>query len=263
MAQTQPEDRNASGDARIFQLAEGTDAAPTPGLPRWEIKFVFPFADLGKLSSILEANCRRVIHRGPVSHVSSIYFDDYALSDCSHSLEGRGDRLKVRLRWYDDPFPSPDCFFEVKRRRHNAMEKYRVPLRCDRPMEDASYRDVVADLRAVLPEPIALTLASRTTPAVLVEYDREHFVDAATGIRLTLDRSIVATEQIGALRPRRRFGTSLGDVIILEAKAPPDKMAGLRNLLYPLQPVVSKYSKYVTSCRTMGWQAGARAAVSL
>lgn len=263
MEQAQPDHRDASGDARLFRLAEGADAGPTPGLPRWEMKFVFPFADLGKLSSILEANCQRVLHRGPVSHVSSIYFDDHALSDCSHSLEGRGDRMKVRLRWYDDPFPSPDCFFEVKRRRHNAMEKYRVPLGCAKPMEEATYREVLADLQAVLPEPIALTLASRTTPAVLVEYDREHFVDATSGIRLTLDRSIVATEQIGASRPRRRFGTSLGDVVILEAKASPDKMAGLRNLLYPLQPTVSKYSKYVTACQSMGWQAGARAAVTL
>ena len=96
-------------------------------------------------------NCRRVSYRDRTSLVSSLYFDDARLSACRENVDGSGRRSKVRLRWYDAPFPGGSLFFEIKRRRGQTTSKERVPLALTRPLEEAPLAETMRALSRSLP----------------------------------------------------------------------------------------------------------------
>ena len=96
-----------------FVLKDEPEQANGVTLSRREVKFAMPQADFGKLTSILEVNCRRINHGHKTSLVSSIYFDDFRMSSCHESLDGVSKRSKVRWRWYNDGDSEGRFFFEI------------------------------------------------------------------------------------------------------------------------------------------------------
>ena len=161
---------------------------------RIEVKFALLRADLGKLESILEVNCRRVSYRNRTSRVVSLYFDDHGLSACRDNVDGSSRRAKLRLRWYDDPFPPGDLFLEIKRRRGQATRKERHPLTLTRPLESVSIRETAKSLSRALPEAASEALLARPEAIVIVEYERSYFeapFEALGTLRFTLDRNLV------------------------------------------------------------------------
>ncbi len=221
---------------------------------RRESKFALPRADLGKLERILEVNCRRVSYRDRTSLVSSLYFDDARLSACRENVDGSGRRSKVRLRWYDAPFPGGSLFFEIKRRRGQTTSKERVPFALTRPLEEAPLAETMRALSRSLPPTQAEALLARPEAIVLVEYERSYF--EAAGLRITLDRDLVFYSQAGRLRLTRRFAVRVRDIVILEAKALLSSEDRIREILHPLQPRATRSSKYVLGCQAIGLLGG-------
>jgi hypothetical protein len=222
---------------------------------RTELKFALPRADLGKLERILEVNCRRVSYRNRTSLVSSLYFDDARLSACRENVDGSNRRSKVRLRWYDAPFPGDELFFEIKRRRGQSTSKERVSLPLSRPLDRAALAETTRALSRSLPPPQSEALLARPEAIVIVEYERSYF-EAAGGLRITLDRDLVFYSQAGHLRPTRRFPVRVRDVVILEAKASVSSEDRIRETLHPLQPRATRSSKYVLGCQAIGLLGG-------
>jgi hypothetical protein len=224
---------------------------------RTELKFALPRADLGKLQTILEVNCRRVSYRNRTSRVASLYFDDPLLSACHETLEGESRRSKVRLRWYDAPFPEDQVFLEIKRRRGRATRKERHLLPLAKPLETSSLGETARALASSLPSPSSQALLARPEAIVLVEYERSYFEAAGGALRITLDSDLVFFSQAGRLRPSRRFPIRARDVVILEAKASVESEDRMRELLHPLSPRVTRSSKYVLGCQAVGLLPGA------
>lgn len=227
---------------------------------RRETKYALPRSDAGKVRAILEANCRAVAYAGPVSCVNSIYFDDVRLSGCDENIEGVGRRTKVRLRWYDSPYPNGGLFFEVKRRRGVLTSKERYLLRNDVPLGVLSYRQIVRDLGHVLPDGARELLRARPCPVVLIEYQRRHYASPDGAARLTLDQAVRFHDQCGRVQPSRAFGRALDDLVILEVKTPPGAEEAIARLLHPLRLRVTKSSKYVQCCQGLAASTGAQTA---
>jgi hypothetical protein len=222
---------------------------------RTEVKFALPRADLGKLETILEVNCRRVSYRNRTSRVASLYFDDPSLSACRESLEGANRRAKVRLRWYDapfPPFPEGEVFFEIKRRRGRATSKERHRLLLPKPLESSPVGETAKALASSLSPPWSDALLARPEAIVLVEYQRSYFEAAGGGLRITLDSDLVFFSQMGRLRPSRRFPVHARDVVVLEAKSSVESEGRIREILHPLEPRVTRSSKYVLGCQAIG-----------
>jgi len=219
---------------------------------RTELKFALSRADLGKLETILEVNCRRVSYRNRTSRVASLYFDDLRLSACRENLDGSSRRAKLRLRWYDDPFPRGELFLEIKRRRgqSTSKERYRLPLA--KPLESSSVGETARVLSRLLPPAPSEALRARPEAIVIVEYERSYFVAKSESLRITLDSDLVFYSQAGHLRPGRRFPVHARDVVILEAKASVASEDRIRELLHPLEPRVTRSSKYVLGCQAIG-----------
>jgi len=222
---------------------------------RTEIKFALPRADLGKLETILEVNCRRVSYRNRTSRVSSLYFDDHRLSACHENIDGTHRRSKVRLRWYDAPFPGTELFFEIKKRSGQATSKERLSLPLSRPFDSATIRETARILSRSLPPPQSEALLARPEAMVIVEYERSYFeapLGALGTLRITLDSNLVFFSQVGRLRPSRRFPVHARDVVILEGKTAVDGEDRMRELIHPLAPRVTRSSKYVLGCQAIG-----------
>ena len=112
-----------------------------------------------------------------------------------------------------------------------------------------------SSLRAFLTEQLSeehrFALDGRTQPTALVTYKRRHFVDQESGIRLTVDYEIVGYDQTESTGLTRRFGSPLEGQVILEAKLPGNEVDRLREILYPIGPRLSRFSKYVQCCQSL------------
>jgi hypothetical protein len=241
-------------------LASASIAPDGVTAQRRELKFVFDSSGVDALRDVLEMNAQRVIFGdGPVSRVSSIYFDDFRLSSAAESLAGVSRRVKLRLRWYDEDFARRGLFFEVKRRSGQVISKDRTPLRAADAIDRIPYHELTAQLGEVLaPEPAAL-LSLRPIPTTLVAYRREHFRDRDSPIRLTLDYDIESFSQLGLQRPARSGGVALDRLAVLEVKTPPADEQHVRRLLFPLKPRLARCSKYLHCCMADGLGAALRA----
>jgi hypothetical protein len=224
---------------------------------RVEVKFAVPGADVAKIRTILDANCRRIFYNEAVSHVHSIYFDDPLLSGARENLGGADKRTKVRLRWYDSPEPQRHVFLEVKRRMNRMIGKDRLPIESSIPIAEMTYDELRDELARVLPPRFRETLLLRAEPVLINSYHREHFGLEGTPIRITLDSEIECFDQAGLLRPRRRFGVPLRDLVVIEGKAPCGSELELRRALHPLRLRVTRCTKYVQGCQALGVATGA------
>lgn len=227
-------------------------AEPAPStLTRRELKFSLPHADADGLCRLLEVTTKPVSFAGPVSVVHSLYFDDARLSSCRESLAGVGHRFKTRVRWYDTPLPEQLAFFEIKRRLGNVIAKERVPLEEPTALF-ASFEALRQGLARQLDAGQRAVLAQRPDPTALVSYRRRHFVDPPSGIRLTVDWGIEGFDQTGVRRLSRRFGAGLDGELVLEAKLPEGGMDRLHEILHPIGPRLTRFSKYLRCCQAVG-----------
>jgi hypothetical protein len=115
-----------------------------------------------------------------------------------------------------------------------------------------TYREILAELQRILPAPAAEMLLARPEAVLMTQYRREYFRASGSPARITLDEDIVSYSQRGLTRPRKAFGTKGSKLVILEAKIPTAAGEALRELLHPLEPYVTKSSKYVQGCLQLG-----------
>jgi hypothetical protein len=250
---------------RYRDLAASVPAIAVPTFESWdegtsrvdlasrkEIKFTFDRADVGKLRRVLETRCTRVTHNCPVSVVRSIYFDDPSMSACHANLNGLGQRTKVRLRWYDSLRPKQSTFLEVKWRENRITGKHRLHLNCAIDVGSLSYKQLHQGIKRCLPDRFVEPFERYRDPAIIVQYNREHFVTPDRQIRITLDYALQFYSQAGKMRISTSFATKMEGFVVLEGKTPIGSEWQLRHLLYPLARRAARCSKYVHGCQLLG-----------
>jgi hypothetical protein len=234
--------------------AVGDDAVT---FARRELKFALPGADAAKIISTLSGNLEPVsFGDGDDSGVNSIYFDNDHLVSCRESMDGVSRRTKVRLRWYDSPpEETRQVWLELKHRRNVSISKDRFPVQLERPLADYSYRELQRFVLDRIESEAALEwFEQRSCPTVLVAYRRRHFRDAASGVRITVDRDIRGYDQLGFSSPGLRFATPLEGLTVIEVKTPVGGESLAAPLLYPLKLRITRSSKYASCCSRMGWR---------
>jgi hypothetical protein len=219
---------------------------------RKEIKFTFLNADVGKFRRLFETNCHRLVHNKPISTVRSIYFDDATLSACRANLDGLGQRHKVRLRWYDTLRPGTTFFFEIKWRRNRVTGKHRLQLESDEPLGGLTYQQIAAGLQQVIPVEHLGDVCWYCDPAIIVQYQREHFASSDGCLRVTLDYDMTYYDQTGKERISTEFPRRQERLVVIEGKTPIGREVDLRRLFYPLSARVGRCSKYVHGCHLLG-----------
>lgn len=162
---------------------------------RKEKKFLLDVTAAALLEGRLSAILRPDPHNGARGYaVRSLYFDTLNDRDFFERLDGCDPRRKVRLRVYD---ASADfCLLEVKQKQGDSQVKRSLPL--SRQEGEAL---VAGDLGVLLrrrepfaAEAHALMSINGYRPAAIVEYNRTAYLGLENRTRITLDRSMRATE---------------------------------------------------------------------
>ena len=204
-----------------------------------EVKLRLPAAAAPPARALLAGLCRPEAPHSR-NRIGTIYFDDRNLGSLAEKLASDYRKTKLRLRWYDGRGAT---FLEVKSRVGSRREKRRLPIAID----GAELESGGLPAAARVPWREALLAAGLDAlpdwaPALRLEYDRERFVDPASGARLSLDTAISAVE----VAPWTGFGTPKGalDVALVECKSGARELPPALAALHGLGARRGSFSKY-------------------
>ena len=162
---------------------------------RKEKKYLVDMASAKLLEARLAAVLAPDPHNGVRGYpIRSLYFDTLHDRDFTEKLFGCDPRRKVRLRIYD---PRADfALLELKQKQGENQVKRSLQMN-----RAEAQRLVDGDCSVLLerPEPFAAEMHAFMSingyaPKCIVEYDRTAFIAKENKIRVTLDRTIRATE---------------------------------------------------------------------
>jgi SPX domain protein involved in polyphosphate accumulation len=120
--------------------------------------------------------------------VNNIYFDTLGFNNYYDNVEGETDRLKVRIRWYDDllgEIKRPTLEFKIKKGLLGKKESYPLlPFVLDADFSKIQIQQALSSERT----PIHVRdLVNSLKPALLSSYLRKYFLSADGQFRITID----------------------------------------------------------------------------
>lgn len=142
-----------------------------------------------KYDSYAGENGKYVIH--------SLYFDDYKDTCARENVAGEGKRFKYRIRYYENN--SDQLWLEKKEKKNSYCHKRKcsVSKKEYQQILEGDVLNVFWDTKEQLLKEFCLDIVSkRFMPRVIVNYEREAFVESISNIRITIDYNISASDEI-------------------------------------------------------------------
>jgi hypothetical protein len=187
--------------------------------------------------------------------VYSLYLDSPAMDLCRATLHGHRNRIKLRIRFYDEVAEHP-VYFEIKRRDNDVILKERAAVRREsiQPLlagQCPSMRDLLAPGAGALAALHRFWEHQSALGAVgqaFVSYLREAYAGPDERIRLTFDREVAAARYRDAFRlpPAREWVHPPIGGVILEMKFTDRFPAWMRVMAEALDLERGRMAKYVS-----------------
>ena len=219
---------------------------------RYELKFVLtPRKESAALSWLFSSSKSKKSF--PDRFVNSVYYDSPQFSSLSDNLSGISDRIKYRLRWYNnvDSDVIDGVVFEKKIRTGRLNSKLRADLsNLQSSLLSSTHQEIREKIIHELNQPEWGGIQGQL-PALQVRYLRRYFVDDI-GIRYTIDTDI---NYFLATLPQKVFSNAGIEYqySILEAKFPVDLKPEVKNRLRTLNITPRRHSKYVAGLAGFGF----------
>ena len=189
---------------------------------RHEHKYVMSEPELVAIEHRLQAFLSKDSHVSEAGGygVRSMYFDDYHDRFLQESIDGVDERMKWRIRIYDQN--TGHIGLERKIRKGDLISKQSCVL-------DINMYSLIIERKCKVgeenPPLLNLFIEEMTTkalsPAIIVEYERTPFVCASGNIRITIDRNIRSSNELDAFmddRPLASRPVLLSGQNLLEVK---------------------------------------------
>ena len=192
--------------------------------------------------------------------VRSIYFDSYDMENYHDKLSGIRDRVKLRVRGYNDLEPKELVVLEVKKKMGDRILKHRsmVPYSHLAEVLTTGQVEPYLVLRKDQTFEKAVDEASRflfhyfkknQQPSCLITYEREAFHGKLNpGVRVTFDKNIRSkiNPVLSQLYSNDNFKLVFRNHFILEVKYYEDDMPGwIKSIIYEFRLKTQALSKYV------------------
>lgn len=129
--------------------------------------------------------------------IHSLYFDDYKDTCARVNVAGEGRRFKYRIRYYGDD--AGRLWLEKKEKYNSYCHKRKCALRVEeyRLIMDGRAMDVFWNTDEQLLKEFCIDIVTkRFLPRIIINYEREAFVETITNIRITMDYNIAASDEI-------------------------------------------------------------------
>ena len=219
---------------------------------RYEVKFVLDEVRLANFFSwmFVHTRCRK---RYSNRVVNSIYLDDAEFSAIKDNLSGLPNRLKSRLRWYQEKteVEAPEFVLEEKIRWGRLGKKNVVRLGAIKGnIETMPIAEVMDFLRYKLPFEHDLSLR-HFSPALFVSYSRQYFEDTF-GLRITIDDKITFRSNFLTNRSLEKHRSVQYQSKIAELKFHPRLKNTVKDIIRPLKVSPVRHSKYLTGMAMFG-----------
>jgi hypothetical protein len=239
---------------------------------RREFKYLLPTATLAALRRLIlphvELDPFAASRHGNEYTVRSLYLDTANLDNYHEKLAGLKDRMKIRIRGYNDVLPTSPVFLEIKRKMGSAVVKQRSMLHYrDLPAlletgdverwihATARQEEAKAHARLFLFHFHARALG----PVITVAYDREPFFSRHDrALRITLDKNVRshAAANLVSLNHEVKDLYAMPNRFILEVKTDFGIPPWLRLILSQLdvsREALSKYTICIDSLKAAGF----------
>lgn len=166
---------------------------------RSEWKYCEKEADLLAIKERLKAVLEYDSHAGRNGkyEIHSLYFDDYKDTCARENVAGEGKRFKYRIRYYG--CDSEHLWLEKKEKmnsychkRHCAVseEEYKLII-------EGKAMNVFWNTKEQLLKEFCVDIVTkRFGPRIIVDYEREAFVENITNVRITFDYNISASDEV-------------------------------------------------------------------
>lgn len=129
--------------------------------------------------------------------IHSLYFDDYKDTSARENVAGEGRRFKYRIRYYGNN--SQELWLEKKEKLNSYCHKRKCKLSSEeyRQILDGNAMEVFWNTNKKLLREFCIDIVTkRFLPRVIIDYEREAFVELITNVRITLDYNITASDEI-------------------------------------------------------------------
>lgn len=214
---------------------------------RYERKFVVEAAQM----SLPQVRAAILLHPAffrqayPPRFINNIYLDSGGLVHYQANLDGIGDRLKIRIRWYGDLFnPAIKPTLEYKYKRGMVGSKDQYPMRPFKVDEGISRANLAAILRGDhnLPFSVKADLGGLRA-ALLNRYYRLYYESIDRCFRITIDSGL-AYYHLPHLSGNHLHRQTDHEHIVVELKynAEHDRAANRISANFPFR--LSRNSKY-------------------
>lgn len=128
--------------------------------------------------------------------IHSMYFDDYKDICARENVSGESKRFKYRIRYYNDNF---DRLYLEKKEKINSYcykKKCAISMEEYKSIMDGKALDVFWNVDSPLIKEFCINIITkRFVPRVIINYEREAFVEDISDIRITLDYNISASDE--------------------------------------------------------------------
>lgn len=150
-----------------------------------------------RLEKVLKADSNQQNEYGYV--ITSLYFDDLFDTNLKETVEGIDIRQKYRIRIYNHSLNTIKC--EVKFKKYNRIMKKSKTISVD-TMNDLMRGKAVHINMYSADDPVCLfnlaIMQRGLRPKVIVEYDRKAYINESGNVRITLDRNLRYSNNIGS-----------------------------------------------------------------
>ena len=212
---------------------------------RYERKYFTASLSRAEVESIIKLHPAIFSEIYQPRHINNIYLDTITFDCYGDNIDGLGDRVKARIRWYGDllgKIDTPRLELKIKRGHPMRKEVYALPgFTLD---QNFRYEHLANAIRAAdLPEALWLSLLDLRI-AVMNRYRRKYFLSADRKYRITVDSDLEycrITHQQNLFLQRQ---IDRSDVVI-ELKYALDAEAGSSAIIARLPFHVDRYSKYI------------------
>lgn len=129
--------------------------------------------------------------------IHSLYFDDYKDTCARVNVAGEGRRFKYRIRYYGNN--SEQLWLEKKEKLNSYCHKRKCSLTPEeyRLLMDGRAIDVFWNTDEQLLKEFCIDIITkRFLPRIIIDYEREAFVETITNIRITMDYNISASDEV-------------------------------------------------------------------
>ncbi|MDD2362372.1 MAG: polyphosphate polymerase domain-containing protein [Oscillospiraceae bacterium] len=173
---------------------------------RYEFKYLINYQEMylarQRLSVIMERDEHTI---NGVYKIRSLYFDDYWNSAYNQKIIGINNRKKYRIRMYNDD----DSFIRLEKKEKVGFSIYKktAPLTKEETLDiiGGRYEFLLKKDNRLLNEFYYQCVSHVMRPCVIIEYEREPFVNPAGDTRITFDSNVrsssIFTEFFNPLLP--------------------------------------------------------------